>query len=102
MPNNVLYGGPGGSRTRVQNAFALKELQQLLLLYIDFNSLSTMRDPFAYPCLSQFDEPLTHPNHYVIIQRTALVFNTIGDQDPSTHRCIKSRRDHLHWQGDCP
>ena len=25
---NILYGGPGGSRTRVQNAFTLKGLQQ--------------------------------------------------------------------------
>ena len=24
---NILYGGPGGSRTRVQNAFTLKGLQ---------------------------------------------------------------------------
>jgi len=28
MPNNVLYGGPAGGRTRVRNAFALKGLQQ--------------------------------------------------------------------------
>ena len=27
---NILYGGPGGSRTRVQDAFTLKGLQQFL------------------------------------------------------------------------
>jgi len=26
--SSMLYGGPGGSRTRVQNAFTLKGLQQ--------------------------------------------------------------------------
>jgi hypothetical protein len=28
--SSMLYGGPGGSRTRVQNAFTLKGLQQFL------------------------------------------------------------------------
>jgi len=37
------FGGPGGSRTRVQNAFYPKELQQFLYMKISTNTNITIR-----------------------------------------------------------
>jgi len=35
----MFYGGPGGSRTRVQKSFALKELQQYDIYYTECRNL---------------------------------------------------------------
>ena len=43
--SSMLYGGPGGSRTRVQNAFTLKELQ----LYAYYSALYLVCQVNIYP-----------------------------------------------------